>query len=1063
MDTPHDAPVDRILDTLQERAKELNCLYRVQELLHHDTSLDDVCRGLVAALPTGWQHAGACWARVTVDGTVYEPPRAQETAWVQRADVVVAGEAVGLIEVFYTKPFPAADDGPFLKDERKLLDTVAHALAQHLAMRRMQATLHHWQAHAATLATGARAEWQAIVDFMRQTDQHLLMRVSRRMINYLCWNGIGEAHELLQRFAHTQRGAGAGPGDENRPLQKTSLETVIATADEAFRIAADYLSNDEIRSALQKWIKDDKSGFLIETVENQGSSLTDIAEALERHQQLSLGDRDLSRTMQLAIRASLVRRFFTDDLDYINIAKHWVEVDDFHPLVQHVISLPGSHGKLGGKSSGLFLAAQILRKTPEYAHLVGDVRVPRTWYITSDALLNFIEFNQLEDIYDRKYLELDQVQREYPHIVQVFKNSTFSPEIVKGLSMTLDDFDEQPLIVRSSSLLEDRMGSAFSGKYKSLFLANQGTKRERLVALMDAIAEVYASVFGPDPIGYRAERGLLDVHEEMGVMIQEVVGARAGRYFLPAFAGVAFSHNEFRWSPRIRRDDGLVRMVPGLGTRAVDRVGDDYPVLVAPGQPGLRANVTPDEIVRYCPRRIDVINLETRQFETVDIDDVVRECGRDFPGFTQIFSVLEDGRLHVPPRFGLDVEHADLVVTFDGLTQHSSFMARMRALLRVLAEKLGYPVDLEFASDGRDFYLLQCRPQSSSHDTTASVIPADLPANCMVFSANRYVSNGRVPDLTHIVYVDPDAYARLPDLETLKDVGRAVGQLNKVLPRRQFVLIGPGRWGSRGDVHLGVSVTYSDINNTALLMEVAARRGSYVPEVSFGTHFFQDLVEAEIRYLPLFPDDHGQVFRPELIAAMPNRLAELVPDFAHLAAAVHVADVSGSTGGLVLRVLMNGDIEQAVGFLAPAEELVQPVGSERRRDPGTEEHWRWRLRMAEQLASTLDPRRYGVTSLYVLGSTKNATAGPGSDIDLLIRVDGTADQRRALEEWLDGWSRCLAEMNFLRTAHRAPGLLDVQMISEDDIAAQPALAERVAAQAEAGRRLPLGGTPGSRG
>jgi len=119
--------------------------------------------------------------------------------------------------------------------------------------------------------------------------------------------------------------------------------------------------------------------------------------------------------------------------------------------------------------------------------------------------------------------------------------------------------------------------------------------------------------------------------------------------------------------------------------------------------------------------------------------------------------------------------------------------------------------------------------------------------------------------------------------------------------------------------------------------------------------------------------------------------------------------------------------------------------------------------MAEQLASTLDPRRYGVTSLYVLGSTKNATAGPGSDIDLLIRVDGTADQRRALEEWLDGWSRCLAEMNFLRTAHRAPGLLDVQMISEDDIAAQPALAERVAAQAEAGRRLPLGGTPGSRG
>ena len=131
--------------------------------------------------------------------------------------------------------------------------------------------------------------------------------------------------------------------------------------------------------------------------------------------------------------------------------------------------------------------------------------------------------------------------------------------------MVLDDFKDQPLIVRSSSLLEDRMGSSFSGKYKSLFLANQGGKRERLEALTDAIAEVYASTFGPDPIGYRAERGLLDFAEEMGIMIQEVVGTRVGDYFMPAFAGVAFSRNEFRWSPRIRREDGLLRLVPGLG------------------------------------------------------------------------------------------------------------------------------------------------------------------------------------------------------------------------------------------------------------------------------------------------------------------------------------------------------------------------------------------------------------------------------------------------------------------------------------------------------------------
>jgi hypothetical protein len=1029
-------PVDRIIDSLQERAKELNCLYRVHDLVvRSDVPVDEICRSLIELLPTGWQYPSACWARITVEDARFEPPRAQPTPWAQRAEIRVEGEPAGAVEVFYTREFPAADEGPFLAEERRLIEAIATTLAVLVIRRRLHAELRHVRTAASTLASPARPAWWVIVEFLRQTDHHLLMRVSRRMINYLCWNGVEEAQQLLERFAHVRRpGETATLTGENRPAFKTSRETVLATADEAFRIAAGHLTDDEILSSLRKWIKDDKSGFLIETVENQGSSLTDIAEALERHQQLALGDRDLSRAMQLAIRASLIRRFFTDDLEYINIAKHWVEVDDFHPLVAHVISPSGSHGKLGGKSSGLFLAERILRKTPEYAQLLGEVRVPRTWYLTSDALLDFIDFNHLEDIYDRKYLELDQVRREYPHIVQVFKNSTFSPEIVKGLAVALDDFEERPLIVRSSSLLEDRVGSAFSGKYKSLFLANQGSKEERLAALMDAIAEVYASVFGPDPIEYRAERGLLDVHEEMGVMIQEVVGARVGRYFMPAFAGVAFSNNEFRWSARIKRDDGLIRLVPGLGTRAVDRVGDDYPVLIAPGQPGLRANVTPDEVVRYAPARADLINLETRQFETVEVARLARECGRDLPGFFEVFSALEDDRLHAPAALGFDATRTPLLVTFEGLTRNTPFISQMRALLRVLRERLGYPVDLEFASDGQHLYLLQCRPQSFSHDIAPAQIPADLPADRIVFAADRFVSNGRVPDLTHVVYVSPEAYSALPDLDSLTQVGRAVGRLNSVLPRRQFALIGPGRWGSRGDVRLGVSVTYSDINNTALLMEVAARRGNYVPEVSFGTHFFQDLVEAEIRYLPLFPGEAGQRFHPELLTAGPNRLADLAPDFAHLAGAIHVADVPCATGGLVLRVLMNGDADRAVGYFAQPDDAAPEVGGEPRREGEPDDHWRWRLRMVQQLAAALVPGRFGVKAIYLTGSTSDSTAGPTSDIDLIVHVSEHEQERAALECWLEGWSRCLAEMNALRTGHRIDRLLDVQFVTDANVA-----------------------------
>jgi hypothetical protein len=600
------------------------------------------------------------------------------------------------------------------------------------------------------------------------------------------------------------------------------------------------------------------------------------------------------------------------------------------------------------------------------------------------------------------------------------------------------------------------MGAAFSGKYRSLFLANRGTKKERLAALTDAIAEVYASIFGPDPLEYRAERGLLDVHEEMGVMIQEVVGVRAGDYFMPAFSGVAFSNNEFRWSPRIKREDGLVRLVAGLGTRAVDRLGDDYPVLIAPGQPGLRANVSTDEVLRYSPKMMDVINLQTGEFVSVRVQDLLREVGAYFPMVGDIVSVVDRTRIRRPIGLDVDFEKDMLVVTFDGLAARTPFVARMRALLKLLRDKLGVPVDIEFASDGKDLYLLQCRPQSYAAEAAAATIPQDVPADRVVFTANKYVSNGRVGDITHIVYVDPCKYRELADLQQLKDVGRAVGKLNKLLPKRQFILMGPGRWGSRGDIKLGVSVTYSDINNTAVLIEIARKEGNYVPDLSFGTHFFQDLVEASIRYLPLFPDEQGILFNEDFLTRSPNILADLLPEYAHLADSVIVIDVPRSTEGMILRVLMNADQEQALGMLASPAAQVD-AAEDRKKDPGTplESHWRWRLRMAERIAAALDPGRFGVKGLYLFGSTKNATAGPGSDIDLLVHVDGSEATRRDLSTWFEGWSLCLAEMNYLRTGQKSDGLLDVHYVTDEDIAKQTTYAAKIGAVTDAARPLAL--------
>ena len=243
-------------------------------------------------------------------------------------------------------------------------------------------------------------------------------------------------------------------------------------------------------------------------------------------------------------------------------------------------------------------------------------------------------------------------------------------------------------------------------------------------------------------------------------------------------------------------------------------------------------------------------------------------------------------------------------------------LARMRALLGLLRQRLEMPVDIEFACDGQDLYLVQCRAQSFVADAAPAAIPHDLSSTQLLFSTQRFVSNGRVPDLTHVVYVDAEGYHALASRQELLDVGRAVGRLNAILPARRFALIGPGRWGSRGDIKLGVQVTYADISNTSLLMEVAARRGAYVPELSFGTHFFQDLVEAGIRYLPLFPDERDVVFNDAFLRDAPNALAELLPEYAHLASALRIIDVPRATGGLILRVLMNADAGKAVGLFA---------------------------------------------------------------------------------------------------------------------------------------------------
>ena len=675
-----DGPIEKILQSLRERAKELTCLYRIDEILsQRDRLTDEIYRQVVEALPPGWQYPDFCRGVLTIDGAVFAPDGFKETEWGQCADVTVEGERVGQVAVYYTEKKPAESEGPFLQEERRLINAVAERIGLFIMQSRLRSA--HDSLHRELEQSGTRRPWGILLEFIERTDLRLMNRITRKMINHLCWYGVADAQLLLQRDLEQSQTRADEIADENHPIERRTLGSESDLTQQVFEIAAENLNDSDIVNCIQSWINEEKCTVLIKSLENPGTGLAELSEAVERYQSAGIDDASLPTAVQSSLNVALLRRFFVDSLEFINVAKNFVAVRDFYELSQHVIHPARSQGKLGGKGAGLFLAIQVLRRSTEHAESIANVRTPRTWYVASDGMLEFIHYNNLEEVYNTKYMEIERVRQDYPHVVQVFKNSRFPAEILKGLATALDDFGDHPIIVRSSSLLEDRVGAAFPGKYKSLFLANQGSKKQRLVALQDAIAEVYASVFGPDPIEYRAERNLLDFREEMGILIQEVVGRRVGDYFMPACSGVAFSNNEYRWSPRIKREDGLVRIVPGLGTRAVDRMDDDYPVLLAPGQPGLRANTTRDEITRYSPKKIDVINLKTNSFETVAAERLLRECGDDYPAVRQIISIVDHDRVRPPLPLEPDWARDDFVITFDGLIGEGRLLRQLNTML----------------------------------------------------------------------------------------------------------------------------------------------------------------------------------------------------------------------------------------------------------------------------------------------------------------------------------------------------------------------------------------------
>ena len=417
-----------------------------------------------------------------------------------------------------------------------------------------------------------------------------------------------------------------------------------------------------------------------------------------------------------------------------------------------------------------------------------------------------------------------------------------------------------PLAVRSSSRLEDSPHASFAGKYLTVFLPNNGSPDERVAALAAAIRQVYASTYGPDASEYRRRHGLSG--DAMAVIVQRLAGRRRGRYFYPELAGVGHSRNYRRWTERIQVEDGVMRVVFGLGTRSTGR---GYARVICPAHPRLRPEGhDPAAMARYAQEVVDVLDLKAGVTRSVNIND---EPGLAFacpggPGYLQVYDAGRNELRSARGHSWLDPGEK-YVFTFPALERYArQVMDTTTFLFRLLEEEMGMPVDLEFAAEPAEgwYYLVQARPLWSWEEYRPVQVPAD--ARGVILRGNRMLSNGEMT--AHwLVMVDPGAYAATADKYA---VARAVGEINRRLAGERYILVGPGRWGSTNPA-LGVPVHYQEISNCGVLVEIGTTTGSFTPEFSWGTHFFADLEADRVLYMPVIDGAPGNLIDWRYFAA----------------------------------------------------------------------------------------------------------------------------------------------------------------------------------------------------
>lgn len=612
-------------------------------------------------------------------------------------------------------------------------------------------------------------------------------------------------------------------------------------------------------------------------------------------------------------RDKIITMAITRDPKLKELIKKFFSLDDMIGVGKRMI---GS-GLIGGKSVGMLLAQRVIRKS--HPELVEKLEIHDSFFIGSDVFYTYLVINKCWWArYEIK--TADHILRKAEEARKLLSDGKFPEDIVEQFKNVLDYFGQSPIIVRSSSLLEDAYGNAFSGKYESIFLANQGTPEERLYNFMDAVRTVYKSALSDNALTYRARRKLLDREEQMAILVQRVSGSIYGDYFYPHLAGVGYSFNPYVWSPDIDPESGLIRLVFGLGTRAVDKIDDDYTRIVALNAPQRRPEASIDHKTKYQQRKVDVLNLKENKFTTAYFDEIVEGS----PNLdAKLFGVRD---WEVEEKFErLGKNKVFYRLNLDKVLLNTDLPNDMQTIIKNLEQAYNYPIDMEFTVNftGQNRYkinILQCRPFQIKKGLKTKKKPTKIPDRDIIMkSYGPIIGHGVVRSIDIIIYVVTEYYSML-GVQDRYAIARLIGKVTQQIPEtKTILLIGPGRWATTSP-SLGVPVTFQEINNVSVICEVAEMHKQLRPDVSLGTHFFNDLVENDMLYLAVYPRKDDTTLDRNQFTIQKNAISKYVDASKKYTEVVRVIEVDATPGNREIKIYADNVKHLAVLYYSDRNE-----------------------------------------------------------------------------------------------------------------------------------------------